>query len=542
MAKNVHFSDESLKKVVEGVDILANAVKTTLGPRGRTVMMRTNYAKPLITKDGVTIANEIELADPIQDLGAQIVKQAAQRTNDIAGDGTTTSTVLAQALVREGVKYVNSGIPASSLKRGIDKAVARVGAYIKDNAIKIDLDTQFNKVKEIATISANSDEEIGTLVAQAIQTATADGAVAIEEATTPQMFLETVSGFQFERGFVSPQFINRDDKTVELSDAYVLLVNKKISSQYEIESILNQIVDEDGSKGLIIIANDFGPHVLSVLVLNKLRGVLPNVVAVKSPSYGENQREMLEDLAILTGATVVDNADGIVLKDIDLSYLGTAGKVTVNSTHTVIADGKGYEEEINNRLNALRKEVQETEKDYMLPFLQQRIGKISGGVAVIHVGGATDPEIKEKKDRVIDALNAARAAIKEGIVPGGGYILAKAAHEVDLEEGLDDYEKFGAKAVKTTLLSPFNTICENAAVSPEVKLSQVSFESPNIFYNAATDTIEDLVETGVIDPAVVPRVALYNAASVAGVLLMSNVIITNDDKELDLSEPPMMPF
>jgi chaperonin GroEL len=542
MAKNVHFSDEAMSGLKRGVDTLADAVKSTLGPRGRFVLLSTNYKLPHPTKDGVTVADEIELADPLENLGAQIVKQAAQRTGDVAGDGTTTSTVLAQAILDEGVKYLKAGVAPSSLKRGLDVATSRVASYIKDNAITIDIDSQFDKVKEIATISANSDSTIGELVAEAIQIATVDGAVAVNEAHMNESYLEKVSGYQYDRGYLSPAFItDHSTKSAVLENANILLVNKKINSHHELQPVLDKLF-VDGPKPLVVIANDVSPHVLKFFTLNKIANHLPEIVVVKSPSYGERQREMLEDIAILTGATVVDEADGVILKDITPEYLGLAATVRVTRNDTTIIDGAGLPEEVEQRIEDLKREIEETDKEYMIPPHQERIGKLLGGVAIIHVGAPTASEIKEKKDRVDDALNAVRAAIKEGIVPGGGYILAKAASAIDLEEGLNEEEAFGARILRKALYAPFRTIVENTGESPDAILANIDFSEPNVFYNAATGNIEDLFQTGIIDPALVPKISLYNAVSVASILLMTTVAITNDSSELDLSTPPMTPF
>lgn len=542
MAKNIHFGEDGLTKLMEGVEILTKAVQSTLGPRGRIVLMRTNFEDPHGSKDGVTVAKEIELADPLQDLGAQIVKKAAERTADLVGDGTTTSTVLAHALLTEGNKYLKAGVSPINLKRGIDTCVAKVASYIKDRTITIDQSNQ-DKILDIATISANSDKEIGAIVAEAFKIATVDGAIAVDDSGTQETYLETVTGFEFDRGYMSSQLVNNEDtKSVELDDTLVLLIDKKVASHLEIQPILEQIYEQYGDKSVLIVANDFGPHAIKFVAYQKINKVFSNIALVKSPSYGERQRDMLEDLAILTGAVVVSDADGIVLKDIDLSYLGTAERAVVTKTNTTVYGGGGFKEEIDERINALIKDLNAEEKEYMKPFIQERIGKMRGGVAVIRVGGSTGPEIKEKKDRIDDALNASRVAIKEGIVPGGGYILVKAAQEIDLEDGLPEEQKFGAKVVRAALYSPFRVICENAGVSPDAILAKLESADPGLFYNAATGEIEDLIESGVIDPAAVPKIALFNAASVAGLLLMTDVTITNDENELDLSQPPMTPF
>ncbi|MFT3750664.1 MAG: chaperonin GroEL [Agriterribacter sp.] len=536
MAKELLFDIDARNKMKKGVDALADAVKVTLGPKGRNVVIEKKFGAPAVTKDGVTVAKEIELEDPVENAGAQMIKVVASKTADSAGDGTTTATVLAQSIIVEGLKMVAAGSNPMDLKRGIDKAVARVVANLKSQSQTVGNDNQ--KIEQVATVSANNDEVIGKLIAQAFSKVGNQGVITVEEAKGTDTTVEVVEGMQFDRGYISPYFVTNSEKMeVELDNPYILIYDKKISAMKDILAVLEKVAQE--GRPLMIIAEDLDGEALATLVVNKLRGIL-KVAAVKAPGFGDRRKEMLQDIAILTGGTVISEDTGHKLESADLTLLGQATSVTIDKDNTIIVDGKGKKDDIGARISQIKAQVEITTSDYDKEKLQERLAKLSGGVAVLYVGAATEVEMKEKKDRVDDALHATRAAVEEGIVPGGGvaYIRAIAALANDEKKQGDD-ESTGIAIVKRALEEPIRIITENAGIEGSIVVQKVKEGSGDFGFNARTEQYENLLKAGVIDPTKVARVALENAASVAGMLLTTECVIA--DKPGDKPEMPAMP-
>jgi len=522
MAKEISFNRDAREKLRIGVDSLANAVKVTLGPKGRNVVIQKSFGAPHITKDGVTVAKEIELEDPIENMGAQMVKEVASKTSDIAGDGTTTATVLAQAMVNAGLKNVTAGANPMDLKRGIDKAVKEVILDLKEQSEVIG--TDFEKIKQVASISANNDDEIGGLIADAMKRVSKDGVITVEEAKGTDTFVEEVMGMQFDRGYLSPYFVtNTENMTTEYEHPMILIHDKKISNMQEIVPVLEQVVQ--AGRSLLIIAEDIESQALGVLVVNRLRAQL-KIVAVKAPGFGDRRKAMLEDIAILTGGVVISEEKGYKLENADISMLGTAEKIVVDKDNTTIVNGNGDEEMIKARINQIKQQIEATTSDYDREKLQERLAKLAGGVAVLYVGAPTEVEMKEKKDRVDDALHATRAAVEEGIVAGGGVALVRAIARLRNMKGLNEDETIGIQIVKKSLESPIRTIADNAGVEGSVVLQRVMNSKGSQGYNARTDKFEDLKKAGVIDPTKVTRIALENAASIAGMILTTECVVS----------------
>ncbi|MCK9552305.1 chaperonin GroEL [Aquamicrobium sp.] len=533
-AKEVRFSTEAREKMLRGVDILANAVKVTLGPKGRNVVIDKSFGAPRITKDGVSVAKEIELEDKFENMGAQMVREVASRTNDLAGDGTTTATVLAQAIVREGAKAVASGMNPMDLKRGIDKAVDAVVAELKANARKI---TKNDEIAQVGTISANGDTEIGRFLAEAMQKVGNEGVITVEEAKTAETGLEVVEGMQFDRGYLSPYFITNQEKMrVELEEPYVLIHEKKLSNLQALLPVLEAVVKS--GKPLLIIAEDVEGEALATLVVNKLRGGL-KIAAVKAPGFGDRRKAMLEDIAILTGGTAISEDLGIRLENVTLEMLGRAKKIVIEKENTTIVDGSGRKEEIEGRVKQIKAQIEETTSDYDREKLQERLAKLAGGVAVIRVGGSTEVEVKEKKDRVDDALHATRAAVEEGILPGGGVALLRATKALDGVKTDNEDQKHGVEIVRRAIEAPVRQIAENAGAEGSIIVGKLR-EKPEFSYgwNAQTGDYGDLFAQGVIDPAKVVRTALQDAASVAGLLVTTEAMIAEKPKK---EAAPAMP-
>jgi len=531
MAKQIVHGEESRAAILRGVNQLADAVKITLGPKGRNVVLGKAYGSPTITKDGVTVAKEIDLKDPLENMGAQMVREVASKTSDVAGDGTTTATVLAQAIYREGVKTVAAGANPMALKRGIDKAVERATAAIK----KLSKPVAGEMIAQVGTISANGDAAIGELIAEAMAKVGKDGVITVEDAKTMETDLEFVEGMQFDRGYLSPYFITDAEKMeAVLENPVILLSEKKISSMRDLLPILEQVAKL--GKPILIIAEDVDGEALATLVVNKLRGTI-NVAAVKAPGYGDRRKELLQDIAILTGGRLISEDLGIKLENVKVEDLGRAKKVTVNKDNTIIIDGAGNTDDIKARVKTLRAQIEDSSSDYDREKLQERLAKLVGGVAVIRVGAATETELKEKKARVEDAMNATRAAVEEGIVAGGGVALIRAAKALDKfkifeadedgETAGDPDEQIGVQIVKRALEEPLRQIVQNAGKEGAVIVEKVrANKEANFGYNAATDTFEDLVAAGIIDPAKVTRCALQNAASIAGLMLTTEALIS----------------
>jgi len=509
MAKEIHFNTESRENLRKGVDILANAVKVTLGPKGRNVILDKKFGAPTITKDGVTVAKEIELKDPVENMGAQLVKEVASKTADDAGDGTTTATVLAQAIFNNGIKNVAAGANPMDLKRGIDKAVKTVISDLQDQSKEI---KDSSEISQVATVSANNDHEIGNMVADAMDKVGRDGVITVEEAKGTETEVKTVEGMQFDRGYLSPYFVTNSDKMeVELENPYILIYDKKISAMKELLPVLELV--SQSTKPLLIIAEDIEGEALATIVVNKIRGAL-KVAAVKAPGFGDRRKAMLEDLAILTGGTVISEERGYKLESATIDYLGTADKINIDKDNTTIVSGAGKKSDINARVNQIKKQIKNTTSEYDKEKLQERLAKLSGGVAILYIGAATEVEMKEKKDRVDDALHATRAAVQEGIVAGGGIGFIRAINSLDKLDLENEDQNTGVIIVKTALESPIRTIVENSGGEGSVVIQKVK-ESKNDFgYNAATDTYESMFAAGIIDPTKVSRLALENAASI----------------------------
>lgn len=537
MAKQVKYNVEARDALKRGVDTLANAVKVTLGPKGRNVIIDKKFGSPAITKDGVTVAKEIELKDPIENMGAQMVKEVASKTADIAGDGTTTATVLAQAIVTAGIKNVAAGANPMDLKRGIDKAVTAIVANLKAQSQTVGEDN--NKIKQVASISANNDEVIGSLIAEAMAKVGKDGVITVEEAKGTETEVKTVEGMQFDRGYLSPYFVTNADKMeAELENPYILIYDKKISNMKELLPILEKQVQT--GKPLLIIAEDLDGEALATLVVNKIRGSL-KVVAVKAPGFGDRRKAMLEDLAILTGGTVISEERGYKLENADLTYLGTAEKILVDKDNTTVINGGGQSEDIKSRVNQIKAQIETTTSDYDKEKLQERLAKLAGGVAVLHVGAASEVEMKEKKDRVDDALHATRAAVEEGIVAGGGVAYIRAIEALEGLKGENEDETTGIAIVKRAVEEPLRQICENAGIEGSIVVQKVKEGTGDFGYNARTNVYENLISAGVIDPTKVSRVALENAASIAAMLLTTEVVLADDpeDNAGGAGMPPM---
>ncbi|MBB6411562.1 chaperonin GroEL [Mesorhizobium sangaii] len=534
-AKEVKFHTEAREKMLRGVNILADAVKVTLGPKGRNVVIDKSFGAPRITKDGVTVAKEIELEDKFENMGAQMVREVASKTSDIAGDGTTTATVLAQAIVKEGAKAVASGMNPMDLKRGIDKAVEAIVQELKTNARKV---TKNDEIAQVGTISANGDVEIGRFLAEAMQKVGNEGVITVEEAKTAETELEVVEGMQFDRGYLSPYFITNQDKMrVELEEPYVLIHEKKLSNLQALLPVLEAVVQS--SKPLLIIAEDVEGEALATLVVNKLRGGL-KVAAVKAPGFGDRRKAMLEDIAILTGGTAISEDLGIKLENVTLAMLGRARKVEVEKENTTIVDGAGRKDEIQGRISQIKAQIEETTSDYDREKLQERLAKLAGGVAVIRVGGSTELEVKERKDRVDDAMHATRAAVEEGVLPGGGVALLRAATALDSVQAENEDQKHGIEIVRRAIEAPVRQIAENAGAEGSIIVGKLR-EKPEFGWgwNAQTNAFGDLYNEGVIDPVKVVRTALQDAASVAGLLVTTEAMVAEKPKK----EPavPAMP-
>jgi chaperonin GroEL len=534
-AKEISFETSAQEKLKKGIDKLNNAVKVTLGPKGRNVVIQKSFGVPSITKDGVTVAKEIELQDPLENMGAQLLKQAASKTADIAGDGTTTATILAQAMIAAGMKNIVAGANPMDLKRGIDKAVGLVVENLKAQAELIKGD--FEKIEQVGTISANNDDEIGQLLADAMKRVSTEGVITVEEAKGTETYMQEVSGMQFDRGYLSPYFItNAEAMEVEYNDPYILIYEKKISNIQELLPILEKAVQTN--KPLLIIAEDVDGSALGTLVVNKLRGTL-NVVAVKAPGFGDRRKAMLEDIAILTGGTVISEERGYKIENTTVDMLGRAEKVKVDKDNTTIVNGRGEEGLIKSRVNQIKAQIETTTSDYDREKLQERLAKLSGGVAVLYIGAPTEVEMKEKKDRVDDALHATRAAVEEGIVVGGGVAYLRAIPTLRSAKCNNEDESIGVEIVKKALESPLRNIALNAGMDGSVVLEKVMNGKGSFGYNARTDKYEDLKKAGIIDPAKVTRVALENAASVAGMVLLTNCAISEVPKKKE--KMPMPP-
>ena len=534
MAKQVYFNSESRDGLKRGIDTLANAVKVTLGPKGRNVVIDKPGASPIITKDGVTVAKEIELKDPIENIGAQLVKEVASKTADIAGDGTTTATVLAQSIMTLGIKNVTAGANPIDLKRGMDKAVEAIVSELDSISTKIGND--YEKIRQVASISANNDDTIGTLIADAMQQVGIEGVITVEEAKGIETELKTVEGMQFDRGYISPYFVTDNAKMeANYETPYILIFDKKISHVKQFLPILEKVVQT--GKPLVIVAEDVEGDVLGTLVLNRVRAGL-KVVAVKAPGFGEKRRQMLEDIAILTGGTLISEELGRTLEEATIDDLGIAEKIIVAKDTTTIVNGYGASEDINARIETIKNQIDGSTSDYEREKLQERLAKMVGGVAVLYIGAATEVEMKEKKDRVDDALSATRAAVEEGIVPGGGVALIRAGHVLDNLKLTNEDEAIGVQIIKKCTEEPLRTICYNAGVDASVIIRDIKNNSDIGYgYNARTEQFENLLDSGVIDPTKVTRVALQHAASVASMVLMTECAVINIPEE----KKPMMP-
>jgi len=533
MAKEIKFDIESRDGLKRGVDALANAVKVTLGPKGRNVVIQKSYGSPTITKDGVSVAKEIELEDALENMGAQMVKEVASKTADLAGDGTTTATVLAQAIVTTGLKNVAAGANPMDLKRGIDKAVITIIENLKSQSQAVG--DSFEKIEQVAAISANNDDSIGKLIAEAMQKVGKEGVITVEEAKGTDTTVEVVEGMQFDRGYLSPYFVTNSDKMeAELDAPYILIYDKKISSMKDLLPVLEQT--SQSGRPLLIIAEDIDGEALATLVVNKIRGAL-KVAAVKAPGFGDRRKAMLEDIAILTGGTVVSEERGYKLENTTMDMLGTAEKITIDKDNTTLVNGSGSEEDIKARVNQIKAQIETTTSDYDREKLQERLAKLAGGVAVLYVGAASEVEMKEKKDRVDDALHATRAAVEEGIVAGGGVALVRAIASLDGFKGDNEDESTGAAIVRRAIEEPLRQIVANAGGEGSVIVAKVAEGADDYGYNAKNDTFVNMFEAGIIDPTKVTRIALENAASVAGMLLTTEATIT-EIKEDGPAMPP----
>ena len=526
MAKQLFFDLEARNKMKKGVDLLANAVKVTLGPKGRNVVLEKKFGAPTVTKDGVTVAKEIELEDPIENIGAQMVKEVASKTADIAGDGTTTATVLAQAIIHEGFKNVAAGANPMDLKRGIDKAVAKVVENLKSQSKLIGNDSK--KIEQVASVSANNDPEIGKLIATAMNKVGKEGVITVEEAKGTETSVEIVEGMQFDRGYSSPYFVTNSEKMeVELENPFLLIYDKKISTMKDILHILEKVAQT--SRPLLIISEDLEGEAMATLVVNKLRGTL-KVAAVKAPGFGDRRKEMLQDIATLTAGTVISEEQGYKLENADLTYLGQAASITIDKDNTTIVNGKGKKVDIAARVNQIKAQIENTTSDYDKEKLQERLAKLSGGVAVLYIGAATEVEMKEKKDRVDDALHATRAAVEEGIVPGGGVAYIRAISALDKFKGANEDETTGIQIIRRAIEEPLRQIVVNSGIEGSIVVQKIKEGVDDYGFNARTEVYENLIKAGVIDPTKVARIALENAASIASMLLTTECVIADKPK------------
>ncbi len=536
MAKDIIFSIKAREALKKGVDELSNAVKVTLGPKGRNVIIDKSYGSPIVTKDGVTVAKEVELKDPVENMGAQMVKEVASKTSDLAGDGTTTATVLAQAIFTTGLKNVTAGANPMDLKRGIDKAVTEVVKSLKEQTQKVG--DSMDKIEQVASISANNDSFIGKMIAEAMGKVKKEGVITIEEAKGIETTVKVVEGMQFDRGYISPYFVTDTDKMeVVYETPYILIYDKKISVMKDLLPVLEKVVQT--GRPLIIVSEDVESEALATLVVNKIRGTL-KVAAVKAPGFGDRRKEMLEDISVLTGGTVISEEKGFKLEDATLQYLGQAEKVTIDKENTTIINGSGKKDEITARINQIKTQIGTTTSDYDKEKLQERLAKLAGGVAVIYVGAASEVEMKEKKDRFEDALHATRAAIEEGIIPGGGVAYIRAQKVIESLKGENEDETTGIAIVKRALEEPLRQIVENAGLEGSVVVQRVKEGKDDFGFNARTDQYENLYQAGVIDPTKVARVALENAASIASMLLTTECVLATH-KEEKPAMPPMNP-
>ena len=536
MAKDIKFDIEAREGLKRGIDALANAVKVTLGPKGRNVIISKSFGSPQVTKDGVSVAKEIELEDALENMGAQMVKEVASKTNDLAGDGTTTATVLAQAIVKEGLKNVASGANPMDLKRGIDKAVVKIVEHLAKQAKEVGSSSE--KIKQVASISANNDDTIGELIAQAFEKVGKEGVITVEEAKGTDTYVDVVEGMQFDRGYLSPYFVTDSEKMVaELDRPYILLYDKKISTMKDLLPVLEPVAQS--GKPLLIIAEDIDGEALATLVVNKLRGTL-RIAAVKAPGFGDRRKAMLEDIAILTGGTVIAEERGFTLENATIDMLGTAERVSIDKDNTTIVNGAGKSEDIKARAAQIKAQIENTTSDYDREKLQERLAKLSGGVAVLYIGAASEVEMKEKKDRVDDALHATRAAVEEGIVAGGGIALLRAKNALAKIKPVNADEETGIKIILKALEAPLRTIVENAGVEGSVIVSKVLESSREAFgYNAKSGQYTDMFRSGIIDPKKVTRVALENAASVAGMILTTECALVDIKDDKAAAMPPM---
>jgi chaperonin GroEL len=535
MAKEISYNVDARDKLKKGVDALANAVKVTLGPKGRNVVIEKKFGAPHITKDGVTVAKEIELKDAIENMGAQIIKEVASKTGDIAGDGTTTATVLAQAIITAGLKNVAAGANPMDLKRGIDKAVEAVIADLKKQSKSIGDDN--NKIKQVATISANNDEYIGSLIAEAMAKVKKEGVITVEEAKGTETYVDVVEGMQFDRGYLSPYFVTNPEKMeAELENAYILIYDKKISSMKDLLPILEKTAQS--GRPLLIISEEVEGEALATLVVNKLRGTI-KIAAVKAPGFGDRRKAMLEDIAILTGGTLISEERGYKLENADLSYLGSAEKISIDKDNTTIVNGAGNKEDIVARISQIKAQIETTTSDYDKEKLQERLAKLAGGVAVLYIGAATEVEMKEKKDRVDDALAATRAAVEEGIIPGGGVAYVRAIKSLDGIKAENEDQKTGVNIIRRSLEEPLRQIVYNSGLEGSIVVQNVANGKNDYGYNARTEVYENLFDAGVIDPTKVARVALENAASIAGMLLTTECVIADEPEKEGAAMPPM---
>jgi chaperonin GroEL len=538
MSKIINFNTDARESLKKGVDALADAVKVTLGPKGRNVVIDRKFGAPHITKDGVTVAKEIELEDPIENMGAQMVKEVASKTADIAGDGTTTATVLAQAIVKVGLQNVTAGANPMDLKRGIDKAVTKVIENIKTQSETVGSD--FSKIEQIASISANNDDVIGKLIAQAMETVTTEGVITVEEAKGTETDVKTVEGMQFDRGYLSPYFVTNTEKMiVDMENPYILIYDKKISNMKDILPVLEPVAQS--GRPFLIIAEDVDGEALATLVVNRLRGSL-KIAAVKAPGFGDRRKEMLEDIAILTGGTVISEERGFTLEGATLDMLGSAEKITIDKENTTVVNGAGNVEAIEARVGQIKSQIEQSTSDYDKEKLQERLAKLAGGVAVLYIGAATEVEMKEKKDRVDDALHATRAAVEEGIIPGGGTAFIRAIEALEGFEGANADETTGVNIVRKAIESPLRQITENAGIEGSIVVQKIKEGTADFGFNAKTEEFENLLAAGIIDPTKVTRVALENAASIASMLLTTECVIVDKPSEeaaMPAGMPPM---
>ena len=534
MAKDIQFNTEARNGLKAGVDKLANAVKVTLGPKGRNVVIEKKFGAPAVTKDGVSVAREIELKDPLENMGAQMVKEVASKTADVAGDGTTTATVLAQALIAEGLRNVAAGANPMDLKRGMDKATSAIISELQK--ISREVGSDISKIEQVATISANNDEAVGGLIAKAMKVVGNEGVITVEEAKGTDTEVKTVEGMQFDRGYLSPYFVTNSEKMeAELENTFILIYDKKISTMKDLLPSLEQTAQS--GRPLLIIAEDLDGEALATLVVNKIRGSL-KVAAVKAPGFGDRRKAMLQDIAILTGGQVISEETGLKLENVTLADLGSAEKITIDKDNTTVVNGSGEKDAIASRIGQIKAQVETTTSDYDKEKLQERLAKLAGGVAVLYVGAATEVEMKEKKDRVDDALHATRAAVEEGIVPGGGTAYIRAAETVATMEGLNADETTGMKIVLRAIEEPLRQIVSNAGGEGAVVVNSVREGEGDFGYNARTEVFESLFEAGVIDPTKVTRVALENAVSISGMVLITECVVSDEEEEMMAAAPP----